>query len=240
MRSAFQCRLRRPNRTTYVLMLSSRNLCKLINWLFSSSPEQPKGNALCPRKNGFFAHPDAAVCNIFYNCIEGEANEISCTAGLHFDEYSGTCVWPSEDGRQGCNPGVNSNYCVYYEILHAGLFWYLPYRTTQGWIHLPEGAQAWSSRPVCCASQIRSPVRLPAVLRLPERRGATWLGMPSRRGIQRGNRTLRCTRKRSRMVRCNGWYGKVNVNLHKLYFLAVRTGIKTVMRRNATRLLSNL
>uniref|UniRef100_A0A182M4T1 Chitin-binding type-2 domain-containing protein n=1 Tax=Anopheles culicifacies TaxID=139723 RepID=A0A182M4T1_9DIPT len=69
--------------------------------------QPPRGNNLCPRRNGFFAHPDPAVCNVFYNCIEGEANEITCTAGLHFDEYTGTCVWPNDAGRQGCNPGAN-------------------------------------------------------------------------------------------------------------------------------------
>lgn len=67
--------------------------------------EPPKSNRLCPRKNGFFAHPEASVCNIFYNCIDGEAIEIKCTAGLHFDEYSGTCVWPDAAGREGCGTG---------------------------------------------------------------------------------------------------------------------------------------
>uniref|UniRef100_A0A2A4JQJ5 Chitin-binding type-2 domain-containing protein n=1 Tax=Heliothis virescens TaxID=7102 RepID=A0A2A4JQJ5_HELVI len=61
-----------------------------------------KPNSQCPRRNGFFAHPDPSVCNIFFNCIEGEATEVKCTAGLHFDEYSGTCVWPDSAGRQGC------------------------------------------------------------------------------------------------------------------------------------------
>ncbi|XP_059054152.1 protein obstructor-E-like [Achroia grisella] len=65
--------------------------------------QPPKPNNQCPRRNGFFAHPDPAVCNIFFNCIEGEATEVKCTAGLHFDEYSGTCVWPDAAGRQGCN-----------------------------------------------------------------------------------------------------------------------------------------
>uniref|UniRef100_A0A336M821 CSON011781 protein n=1 Tax=Culicoides sonorensis TaxID=179676 RepID=A0A336M821_CULSO len=65
--------------------------------------QPPKGNANCPRKNGFFAHPDPKVCNVFYNCIEGEFTELPCTAGLHFDEYSGTCVWPAEAGRTGCD-----------------------------------------------------------------------------------------------------------------------------------------
>lgn len=65
--------------------------------------EPPKGtNEKCPRKNGFFAHPSPAVCNVFYNCIDGDAIEITCTAGLHFDEYSGTCVWPDTANREGC------------------------------------------------------------------------------------------------------------------------------------------
>ncbi|XP_074041624.1 cuticular protein analogous to peritrophins 3-A1 [Leptinotarsa decemlineata] len=67
---------------------------------------QPKG--VCPRLNGFFPHEDPAVCNKFYNCIQGEHIEITCTAGLHFDEYSGTCVWPDSAGRQGCNALSNT------------------------------------------------------------------------------------------------------------------------------------
>lgn len=64
--------------------------------------QPPKSSPLCPRRNGFFAHPEPATCNIFYNCIDGEGTEIKCTAGLHFDEYSGTCVWPETGGRQDC------------------------------------------------------------------------------------------------------------------------------------------
>ncbi|XP_030749005.1 protein obstructor-E-like [Sitophilus oryzae] len=66
---------------------------------------QPKGP--CPRRNGFFAHEDLTVCNKFYNCIEGDYTEITCTNGLHFDEYSGTCVWPDSAGRQGCKDNAN-------------------------------------------------------------------------------------------------------------------------------------
>ncbi|XP_022225336.1 protein obstructor-E [Drosophila obscura] len=66
--------------------------------------QEPKSSKYCPRKNGFFAHPDPAVCNIFYNCIEGDALETKCTVGLHFDEYSGTCVWPDTAKRENCNP----------------------------------------------------------------------------------------------------------------------------------------
>ncbi|XP_071442387.1 protein obstructor-E isoform X2 [Hetaerina americana] len=64
--------------------------------------QEPKGTDVCPRKNGFFAHPDESVCHIFYNCINGEAVESKCPTGLHFDEYSGTCVWPAAAGRTGC------------------------------------------------------------------------------------------------------------------------------------------
>ncbi|XP_046609393.1 protein obstructor-E-like [Neodiprion virginianus] len=63
-------------------------------------PPQPSKN--CPRRNGFFAHPDPSVCDVFYNCIDGESIKIPCTTGLHFDEYTGTCVWPDSAGRQGC------------------------------------------------------------------------------------------------------------------------------------------
>lgn len=163
--------------------------------------EQPRSNSLCPRRNGFFAHPDPAVCNVFYNCIEGEANEITCTAGLHFDEYSGTCVWPNDAGRQGCNPGANSNSIATLNLLSQHSYTSeSSYRAAQGRIHLPEGTEDRRSRPNRGSSQVRSPNWLPTVLRLPEWRGTTWLGMPSWRGLQRGNGTLRRTGECSWMV----------------------------------------
>lgn len=64
--------------------------------------QPPKSTKLCPRRNGFFAHPDPTICNIFYNCIESDALETKCTVGLHFDEESGTCVWPDTAKREGC------------------------------------------------------------------------------------------------------------------------------------------
>lgn len=64
--------------------------------------QPPKSNTLCPRRNGFFADPDPSICNVFYNCIDGQAIKILCTTGLHFDEFSGTCVWPDAAGRKGC------------------------------------------------------------------------------------------------------------------------------------------
>merc|ERR1711936_651855 len=42
--------------------------------------QPPRGpNDLCPRLNGFYAHPDPAVCNIFYACVEGVAEEYTCS-----------------------------------------------------------------------------------------------------------------------------------------------------------------
>uniref|UniRef100_A0A182W552 Chitin-binding type-2 domain-containing protein n=1 Tax=Anopheles minimus TaxID=112268 RepID=A0A182W552_9DIPT len=61
----------------------------------------------CPRKNGFFTHPDPSICNVFYSCINGEELEMSCTGGLHFDEKSGTCVWPDVAAREGCGSNAN-------------------------------------------------------------------------------------------------------------------------------------
>jgi len=67
--------------------------------------QPPKGpNDLCPRLNGFYAHPDPATCNIFYACVEGVAEEYTCSPGLWFDEYQGVCNWPSETDRKNCNP----------------------------------------------------------------------------------------------------------------------------------------
>lgn len=87
-------------------------------WLFS---EPPKSTRLCPRQNGYFAHPQEDLCHIFYQCINSgklinwitqfiyflsdfvEATEVVCPTGLHFDEYSGICVWPDTAGRTGCS-----------------------------------------------------------------------------------------------------------------------------------------
>ena len=65
--------------------------------------EQPKGPSdLCPRLNGFYSHPDPAVCHIFYACVDGQAEEYTCSSGLWFDEYSGVCNWPETTDRKEC------------------------------------------------------------------------------------------------------------------------------------------
>lgn len=66
--------------------------------------QEPQGlNDLCPRLNGFYAHPDAGVCNVFYACVDGVAEEYTCSPGLWFDEYKGVCNWPTDSERKQCN-----------------------------------------------------------------------------------------------------------------------------------------
>lgn len=60
------------------------------------------GTANCPRQNGYFKHSDAAVCNQFFFCSAGQANLITCPDGLVFNENTGTCSWPGEANRIGC------------------------------------------------------------------------------------------------------------------------------------------
>merc|ERR1711953_1560869 len=82
----------------------------------------PKGTSdLCPRLNGFYAHPDPAVCTKFYSCVEGDAEEYTCSPGLWFDDYKGVCNWPEDCAKfyiclngvtpraQGCELGLVYN-----------------------------------------------------------------------------------------------------------------------------------
>jgi len=65
--------------------------------------QPPKGPSdLCPRLNGFYSHPDPGVCHIFYACVDGTAEEYTCSSGLWFDEYSGVCNWPETTDRKDC------------------------------------------------------------------------------------------------------------------------------------------
>ena len=71
--------------------------------MFISIVEPPKGPSdLCPRLNGFYSHPDPGVCHIFYACVDGTAEEYTCSSGLWFDEYSGVCNWPETTDRSEC------------------------------------------------------------------------------------------------------------------------------------------
>jgi len=66
--------------------------------------QEPKGvNDLCPRLNGFYAHPNPNVCDSFYSCVDGVAEEYKCSPGLWFDDYKGVCNWPAETERTDCS-----------------------------------------------------------------------------------------------------------------------------------------
>lgn len=77
------------------------------NRLKLQTPQGP--NDLCPRLNGFYAHPDAGVCNVFYACVDGVAEEYTCSPGLWFDEYQGVCNWPGETDRRDCRADHDVN-----------------------------------------------------------------------------------------------------------------------------------
>ena len=42
------------------------------------------------------------MCHIFYACVDGQAEEYTCSSGLWFDEYSGVCNWPETTDRKEC------------------------------------------------------------------------------------------------------------------------------------------
>merc|ERR1712042_102106 len=46
---------------------------------------------------------DPNVRNIFYACVEGTAEEYTCSPGLRFDEFRGVCNWPTETERTSCS-----------------------------------------------------------------------------------------------------------------------------------------
>jgi len=63
--------------------------------------QDPQGTVdECYRLNGYYSHPDLAVCNIFYSCEDGEPTEYKCPPGLWYSDFSGTCVWPNDAGRE--------------------------------------------------------------------------------------------------------------------------------------------
>jgi len=69
--------------------------------------QPPQGKTdFCPRLNGFYAHPDPGVCHIFFACVDGLAEEYTCSSGLWFDEYTGVCNWPEVTDRSECKAGA--------------------------------------------------------------------------------------------------------------------------------------
>lgn len=85
--------------------------------------ETPIPSQNCPRKNGYFAHASANVCDKFFYCVDGECigtfsvdiccwfwvcvlgmfNAITCPAGLVFNPKTGICTWPDQAQKTGCS-----------------------------------------------------------------------------------------------------------------------------------------
>ncbi|KAG5682690.1 hypothetical protein PVAND_012025 [Polypedilum vanderplanki] len=68
-----------------------------------SKLQEPQPSHHCPRKNGYFGHEQANVCDKFYYCVDGQANMYTCPAGLVFNPRTGICTWADEAGRGGCS-----------------------------------------------------------------------------------------------------------------------------------------
>ena len=49
------------------------------------------------------------MCHIFYACVDGTAEEYTCSSGLWFDEYSGVCNWPEVTDRKDCKADAYGN-----------------------------------------------------------------------------------------------------------------------------------
>ncbi|MCL4130105.1 UNVERIFIED_CONTAM: hypothetical protein GTU68_063416, partial [Idotea baltica] len=57
-------------------------------------PAQPSEN--CGNSWGYFGTGNSAVCDIFYNCVDGVSFRFNCPEGLAFSSSSYRCEWPEE------------------------------------------------------------------------------------------------------------------------------------------------
>merc|ERR1711892_333932 len=69
--------------------------------------QPPSPSAGCPRKNGYFSHPD---CDKYYFCNDGAANLYNCPGGLVFAPDKGSCTWIEEANRPGCRSKEKFNF----------------------------------------------------------------------------------------------------------------------------------
>ena len=126
---------------------------KYFLFLLLRSTETPRGpNDLCPRLNGFYAHPDPAICNVFYACVDGKPEEYVCSPGLWFDEYKGVCNWPAETDRQNCQAGKLSG-----KHFYCFMFWFNSFNCTAIFdFHLSDRNKAlWFDAPTDYLKPIR-------------------------------------------------------------------------------------
>ena len=56
--------------------------------------EPPISTPHCERLYGIFA--DAAKCDVFWNCWNGEASRYQCSPGLAYDREARVCMWADQ------------------------------------------------------------------------------------------------------------------------------------------------
>ena len=109
---------------------------------------------------------DYSLLNHYY-FINYLANLITCPDGLVFSEKTGTCSWPGEANRVGCQSSGTFQlfYCYYYCYYYFSLFW-----TRCRSVRLSRSSPGCSGcRTPCHQSSVRRPDRLPVLLRLHQR-----------------------------------------------------------------------
>ncbi|XP_025831507.1 protein obstructor-E [Agrilus planipennis] len=65
--------------------------------------QEPQPSTNCPRKHGYFPHPNPSTCDKFYYCVDGQFNMITCPSGLVYNPKTGICAWPDEAKKKGCS-----------------------------------------------------------------------------------------------------------------------------------------
>lgn len=73
--------------------------------MLHANNEPPSADGVCPAENGEFVSflRDLADCSVFYFCDHGNAVQMSCLDGLHFNPELHVCDWPQ---NVGCVPQV--------------------------------------------------------------------------------------------------------------------------------------
>jgi len=65
--------------------------------------QKAKPGQQCPRQNGYFVHEDPTVCDKFYFCVDGVANQLTCPESLIFNPANGQCAYSDQVKREGCS-----------------------------------------------------------------------------------------------------------------------------------------
>ncbi|KAF4525421.1 hypothetical protein B566_EDAN004164 [Ephemera danica] len=97
--------------------------------------EEPQPSEHCRRKNGYFQHEDAKICDKFYYCVDGKFNMIMCPDGLVYSEKVGICTWPDEAKKKGCASEALTSFYDYEPMSDVFKFTCPKTNTTGGAVH---------------------------------------------------------------------------------------------------------